>query len=357
MTDQKINPRTGLFDMVWEMDPSLNLGFFPDEATLLAAYPVWEEGNYALLWDTDTFRVWDVWTTAWIDSSIAPAWWTTESITSMISVWSITPGTVFPIWTTLTEFIKALLLATFNPTLVAPTFSLTSNQANGQEIGSIVNLVLTYNFGRGQILGKTVLGAWQPNTPQDFRAGAATNYTIDGTDLDLVNTKTLASYHLLNTQTFSGTVDFGVWPQPINSDGNNYSTPLAGGSDTKSTTITAIYPFFYGKVSGGSKPTKNQALINSGTKVVWSSTGTITVNFNSAAADWIWFAIPEVSPAKTKWYVDIINNGAIGGGANLFDTETIVAIDSPTVLWNGVNYRIYVSNYQTAITAPMQLQN
>lgn len=359
MNKQKINVRTGLWDMVWpEWDASLNLWFYPDYDTFVAKYPTWVEGNFVLLWDTDTFWAWDIDTSAWINTGIVPEWeGTVESITSMVNVWSITQWTVFPIWTTLTDFMKALLLATFNPTLNAPTFSLISNQANWQEIWSIVNLILTYNFNRWSIVWKTVLWTWNPSTFQDYRAWAATNYTIDWTDLDLVNTKTIASYELLNTQTFSGTVDFGVWPQPINSDWDNYSTPLAGGSETKSVTITAIHPIFYGKVSGWAKPTKNQALINSWTKVVSPSTWTITVNFNSDSDDWIWFAIPETSPAKTKWYVDILNNGAIGGASNLFDTEQVVSIDSPTGLWSWVNYRIYVSNYQSASTQNMQLQN
>jgi hypothetical protein len=128
-------------------------------------------------------------------------------------------------------------------------------------------------------------------------------------------------------------------------------------SATPTRTLTAIYPWFYGKVAGWVKPTKDQALINSGTKVVGTSTGTITATFASGPADRIRFAIPQTSTSKTAWYIDAINNWAIGWGGNLFDSESIVSIDSPTVLWNGVNYKIYVSNYQSEVVSPMQLQN
>jgi hypothetical protein len=61
------------------------------------------------------------------------------------------------------------------------------------------------------------------------------------------------------------------------------------------------------------------------------------------------------------WFVNLLNNGAIGGpvtpGGNLFPAFDTASIDSPTVLWSGVSYKIYVSNYQTAIAALMELRN
>ena len=140
-----------------------------------------------------------------------------------------------------------------------------------------------------------------------------------------------------------------------------------GNFNSGNDTITSLYPYFYGKVlSGGlapglGRPVANQALINSGTKVVASSTGTITINFGSGSDHYIWFAIPASSTSKLSWFVSLLNNGAIGGavnpGGNLFPAFNSVLIDSPTVLWSGIAYKIYVSNYQTAITVPMELRN
>jgi len=140
-------------------------------------------------------------------------------------------------------------------------------------------------------------------------------------------------------------------------------------SDTfdRNTTINSIYPYFYGKVasggspSGGNRPVANQALIDSGTKVVQNSGGTITVDFNSTPDDYIWFAIPNTSTSKTVWYVNALNTGLIGGavnpGGNLFPDFDLVSINSPDVLWNGVSYKIYISNFQSEVTDPMQLRN
>jgi len=133
------------------------------------------------------------------------------------------------------------------------------------------------------------------------------------------------------------------------------------------TTITSIYPYFYGKsASGGAgpginRPTANQALINSGTKVLGTSTGTITISFNTSSDDYMWFAIPSTSTSKTVWYINALNTGAIGGAVsfagNLFPNFDLVSIDSPTGYWSGVNYKIYIANYQSAVTDPMQLRN
>ena len=144
---------------------------------------------------------------------------------------------------------------------------------------------------------------------------------------------------------------------------NSLNATFVSGQDS----VTSLYPYFYGKVlSGGlapglGRPVANQALINSGTKVVANSNGTISVNFGSGSDHYIWFAIPSISASKLAWFVSTLNNGAIGGsvnpGGNLFPVFDTVSIDSPGSLWSGVNYKIYVSNYQTAITALMELRN
>jgi hypothetical protein len=151
-----------------------------------------------------------------------------------------------------------------------------------------------------------------------------------------------------------------TWTFRISATSSN-STPF-----NRTFSGSSIYPYFYGKVSapgnaGDNRPVANQALINSGTKVTLSSTSTITITFNSLASDYIWFAIPSTSTSKTSWYVDALNTGAIGGavnaGGNLFPTFDTVIINSPTSLWSGVSYKIYISNYQTLSSAAMQLRN
>jgi hypothetical protein len=112
-------------------------------------------------------------------------------------------------------------------------------------------------------------------------------------------------------------------------------------------TVSSIYPYFYGKSS--SAITADQSLINSGTKVVASSNGTISITYNSASDEKIWFAIPSTSTSKTVWYVTALNNGSIGGAENFIGSLETVEIDSPSVLWSDVNYKIYIANYASAV--------
>ena len=116
-------------------------------------------------------------------------------------------------------------------------------------------------------------------------------------------------------------------------------------------TVNSIYPYFFGKTS--SVPTVNQALIDSGTKVVALSNGNITVNFN-ATSEYLWFAIPETSASKTAWYVSALNSGNIGTPSDLFGAFTVLSVDS--AIWNDQNYKVYVSNYPTPM-ASIQLNN
>ena len=51
-------------------DP-MNLGWFADEAALIAAYPVGADGYFAMVGSTDTFWTWDSGTGAWVDTGTA----------------------------------------------------------------------------------------------------------------------------------------------------------------------------------------------------------------------------------------------------------------------------------------------
>lgn len=182
-----------------------------------------------------------------------------------------------------------------------------------------------------------------------------------------VTTNTLIASGLANDNTENVAIGTITNTSPISHSWRAEATDTHAGAMVSSNfTVTSLYPYFYGKVASGgvapgsNRPTANQALINSGTKVVASSTGTITLPFVSTSDDYIWFAVPASSPTKTIWFVDSLNNGSIGGsvspGGNLFPAFSTVSIDSPTSLWTAVSFEIYISNYQTA-AASMQIQN
>ena len=59
--------------------------------------------------------------------------------------------------------------------------------------------------------------------------------------------------------------------------------------------------------------------------------------------------IPDTAPAKNFWYVSPINNGAIGSTTDLFPAPQVM-------MYNGVNYKAYVTNYPTQFTAVCYMQ-
>ncbi len=183
-----------------------------------------------------------------------------------------------------------------------------------------------------------------------------------------VNASTLIGSSLPNTGSASLAIGTITNTSPISQSWRIEGTNTNSGSMTPvSFTVNSIYPVFYGKVAsggappGGSRPTANQTLINSGTKVLINSTGTVTLNFNSGTDDYFWFAIPASSTSKSNWFISSLNNGLIGGsvnpGGNLFPDPDVVTINSPTSLWTGVSYKIYITNFQSAVVVNMDLRN
>jgi hypothetical protein len=177
---------------------------------------------------------------------------TTADVVANIAVGAIGIGDTVPTGTTLQDLVELLLLTTYEPTFVAPTFSLSDNAAGLIEIGTSLNVGLTFNFNRGSIKGDMVNGTWDANATQDFRAGASTSYTIEG-NTQAGSTYTVSGHTVVEgSNSFSGTVTYGVGPQPVDSNGSNYSTPLGGGtSATQSTSFEGVYPIFLGNDAGG----------------------------------------------------------------------------------------------------------
>lgn len=186
--------------------------------------------------------------------------------------------------------------------------------------------------------------------------------------IDVNNGNTVLASGLANDGTELVTIGTVVNTVPISQQYKIQATNTNSILFNTTYTLTSKYPCFYGKTASGgagagvNRPTANQALIASGTKMALSTneSGTITINFNSTSDDYIWFAVPYTGTTKNTWFVTSLNNGSIGGavssGGNLFPSPNTVNIDEPTVvLWNGISYKIYISNYQTAVNTNMSL--
>ena len=122
---------------------------------------------------------------------------------------------------------------------------------------------------------------------------------------------------------------------------------------TTTTTITNL-PYFFGR--SVVTPTVNQELIDSGTEVYGDSTGTLNITFG-ASGEYIWFAIPNTSAKKTKWYVDFRNNSNIGKISDLFNNYTLLNVDDPSSVWFNKLYKVYLSNYPTTTSGIIELTN
>ena len=167
------------------------------------------------------------------------------------------------------------------------------------------------------------------------------------------------------------------------SNGSLVCTFPSGTTSIQSRTIFGILPWYWGRIASGGAPAGSNrpdvtvirdcindlndvsgTSLNNTCKIVGVSTGTISVNFNSTADDYIWFAIPQPSTSKTTWFISQLNNGSIGGvvspGGNLFPQFISEDVSSP--IWGNMiscdqEYKIYISNYQSAATQIMQLRN
>lgn len=128
----------------------------------------------------------------------------------------------------------------------------------------------------------------------------------------------------------------------------NYTT-----TTTTTANITNL-PYFFGR--SVVPTTVNQELINSGTEVYGDSTGTLNITFG-ASGEYIWFAIPNTSTKKTKWYVDFRNNSNIGKVSDLFNNYTLLNVDDPSSVWFNKLYKVYLSNYPTTTSGIIELTN
>ena len=283
---------------------------------------------------------------------------TTTPITADLEVGGIADQQVIPIGTDLQEFATLLLKKTYYPTFTLPSFSLTYPTST-REVGSASPITLTFNYNDGNIVGATSGGIWVPTASQGGRSGPAISYTINGIT-QAGNTLSVSPILTAGATQFSGTVTYGIGIQPLDSKGVNYDDPYpAGTSPPQQTTITGIYPYFWHKSTSPITSAGMQTAIANGTatKVLASSTGTITIDFD-AVGEYLAFAYPSASTTKTVWYVTGLDNGFIPGGVfGGVVTLPCTSPASPTILWSNVSYKIHVTAGPISRLDPMQLRN
>lgn len=110
--------------------------------------------------------------------------------------------------------------------------------------------------------------------------------------------------------------------------------------------------FFYSNVfvgeeeSGEGRPTLTNAIFATDRYVKKVEQDATEIKFepNCNNLEYTWFAVSQemVNKAAGTWFIDNINNGSIGGDSNLY-------ADATTLTYDGVDYNVYLANYQTYI--------
>lgn len=283
---------------------------------------------------------------------------------------------------TFVDIIDDLLFPTILPTYTPPTISIYSAIGTTQEVGSSISPSLRLDAIKNDasaftllniLSGSTIIAStstpsisvepdvpdqWYPN-PNNPNYKYQLIYTDAGRIVPATLTTTPSSIQYKGNGTYGG----GLSKQDNKNDTDSrtplvrsVNAPQSGdtGFTSNIITINGFYPYFYGKTNTSASADDIVNIIQSGvgfTKVVADSSDTLTMSFN-AAGEWPWFAIFNPYPNKTKWEDanNPLNNGNIGTNVtDLFSYPTLKSVNSPNGYWNGISFKIYVTQKVTTL--------
>jgi hypothetical protein len=256
-----------------------------------------------------------------------------SSVTSDVNVGGIAIAQVIPQNTTFQGFVEALLTKIYYPVLTAPTASMSSNIGTEVEAGT-QGITLTVNLNRGAITGETVSGIWDPNTLQDYRSGAATQYVIQGVNNGTTSSYTSATAIIQDgTNTFSGSVTHASGPQPVDSKNQNYSSSLASGTLSTSVNVYGRRKAFYGVNNNAANSSDIRSLSNSLLNPSNGSTFQISIPIGTTN---VVFAYPSSLRNVTSVLY------AEGFDSDVKDnfTQTTVSVQGSNS-YSSINYKVY----------------
>ena len=262
-----------------------------------------------------------------------------KEVQSMIEVGQIKNGEVIEKETSFTDFVKRLLLTTYQPEFQSPSVSLSSNSATRVEAGTVKDLVLSVNFDKGSILGDfDADGVWQFEEKQNNRAGEADEFTIQGANLGLANEDTLVGYTVSEGENnFTASVSHLEGPQPYDSDEGNYGSPLAAGVLGAEMIIYGKRNLFYGSdvVDGDPYTVSDEIRELSNTYLNPSNNTSFTINI-PAGAKKVVFAYPAtIQDVSSVTYVEGMNAEV----RSAFDKE-VFEVEGANG-YNPIDYKVY----------------
>ena len=262
---------------------------------------------------------------------------------------------------TIANILQEVLAPVCNPTIALPSVSSFTIIPNTlyYEIGCTASITACMCFSRGSVVPQ-YCGSSQ------YRSGLPNTYkyqNFDGTYCCCAisapsNSFAMSRTILLGKNNTCGSVCYDIGTLAYNSTGGTtFVTPNplpAGVTSVLSATTCGILPWYWGLSTGC---TINNICIASrgrgslGCKCVGLATGTLSIIYNSLSNDYLWFAVPNGTAAKTCWCVNGGDNSCIGWIGNLFATSCTVAVTSAEGCWTGCNYMVYVSCYPTGTAA------
>lgn len=291
---------------------------------------------------------------------------------------------------TFVSLFNDLLFPTVNPTYTIPTISIGGVSNSTREVGTTLSLSITASAtkndagdftqlrvlrdGSALVTDTTMTISSASDIPDQFGYSDPNNpnsgFTLNSSPYSESYTVPAPGGSSTSTSTqyrVDGNYDAGL---AKNDNKGNTDTrtpavrsanaPQASSNNFQSSqyTYTGIYPYFWGVSTSQPSDVDIVNAITGGTanKVLSSAANTITITFG-ASSQYLWFAHFTNYTNKTVWYVDALNSGSIGGPTNLFGTPTTNSVNSPDGYWSGINFEIYISNYQTSTTGSMQLRN
>jgi hypothetical protein len=171
-----------------------------------------------------------------------------EDVFVDVEVGAVEAGETILEGTTLTELVQMIFTKVYFPTYTPPSATMTRSGSATYEVGTNAPITLTVTtFNRGSINGDLDGGVWNPALFQNFRAGALDFYIINGVNTGVINNDAIVHPVVQGTNTFTSQVFYLDGPQPIDSKGNNYNSPLPAGSvSPASVSVTGRFLQFFG---------------------------------------------------------------------------------------------------------------
>jgi hypothetical protein len=283
------------------------------------------------------------------------------------------------VWSTYTmvQVFDAILFPTIGPSYTIPTITLTANNTGTIEIGQTINQSLSVTGTKNDAGAFTQL--------RITRNGTVINANNNPTSTPVANIASQFGYNDPNNQNYSyantyidsntivsgtttwqGLGNYSAGLAKLNNKGatdsnafavlltTNPQSANAATFASSSSTVTGIYPYFWGVSSTQPTTASIASAIQAGTtnKVLAVGSGTLTITFN-ASSQYIWLAVQTGYAAKTTWYNTALNNGSIGAGQFILSPVS-QAVTSPNAYWSGVTYNVYISGYATTTSGSIQ---